>query len=62
MLFAERLRTTFFIPGRYVSVIAARVAGRRHGDGRAGKPKRDTGRRPPANRNGTVKADATGSA
>ncbi len=50
-----------FIPGRRSSAIAARVAGRRRGNGRAGKRKRDTGRRQGANRNGTGKAGAIGS-
>ena len=50
-----------FIPGRHASATAARVAERRRENGRAGKPKTDTGRRRRANRNGTVKASATGS-
>jgi len=54
--------SSVFIPGKRASAIAARAAGRRRGSGRAGRRSSDTGRGRQANRNGTTKADATGSA
>jgi hypothetical protein len=51
-----------FILGRNANDIAARSAGKLRGNGRAGKPKRDTGIRRRADRNETDKASATESA
>ena len=59
---AERMRAALSSPAGAPALLQRSAAGRRRGSGRAGKPSRDTGRRRRANRNGTVKADATGSA
>ena len=44
-LSAERVRGSAFIPGRRASAIAAKSAGKRRGNGRAGRRRKDTGRR-----------------
>lgn len=51
-----------FVPGKRGSAIAAIDAGRRRGNGRGGRASRPTEPRGRANRNGTGKVGATGSA
>jgi len=58
----SKVAGSVFIPGRRVSGIAGRPAGGKRGDGRDGRRSNDTGKRPQANRNATVRAGATGSA
>jgi hypothetical protein len=51
-----------FGPGKHGSAFAAEDAERPRGDGRGGRPGENTGRRLRAEKNGTGKAGATGSA